>query len=126
MKKISPLGIVGFEFDELEETAKDKVISDHIQFWIDFRHYNAENKGNFERAIDEAERNRTPWFQGSYIWDYCKDEVLDDIRSSNYLFDKNGSIIPILSYKDSNGQVIRRSIKITPAIEVDVIIEKAI
>ena len=125
MKKILPLGIIGFEFEDLSETAQNKVIDEHIQFWINCRIYDCENKGKFERAIDEANRNKTPWFVGSYIWDYCKEEVLEDIKSSGCIFDKEGNIIPITHYTDKEGQVVRSSIKITPALSVDVYIEEA-
>ena len=80
MKKILPLNIEGFEFKDLDETAQNKVISDHINFWIDVRKYDEQNKGNYERAIDDAEKNRTPWFTPSYILDYCREEIIEDIE----------------------------------------------
>ena len=85
--------VEAYEFEELSEEAKKRVINDHIQFWCECREYNSENKGNFEKAVDEAERMLTPWFVGQYIAEYCMNEIIEDIKLNKYLFYKDGSLI---------------------------------
>lgn len=85
--------VEGYEFEELSEEAKTRAINDHIEFWCECRPYDSENKGNFERAVDEAERMHTPWFLPCYIADYCMDEIIEEIKLNEYLFDKKGKLI---------------------------------
>lgn len=86
--------INGYSFNELSEDAKKRAINDHIEFWCECRGYDSENKGNFEKAVDEAERMRTPWFVGSYIAEYCMDEIIEELEINGYVFDIDGDIIP--------------------------------
>ncbi len=78
-----------YSFDELNEEAQLQAILDHIQFMIDCLPYE-EGSDNFRKAIDEAESMLTPWFCRSYILDYCKDEIIEDIKINEYLFDETG------------------------------------
>ena len=123
MKKISRITYEAYEFKDLDETAKEKVISEHINFWIDIKEMNKENPGNFERAVKDAERNRTPWFLGSYIYDYCKEEIIDEIKASNYLFDKSGNILPIRYICDKDGTIIKSLLQLSSAAEIEINIE---
>lgn len=86
--------IKGYSFDELSKESKEKAINDHIQFWMDTRRYDKEHKGNYEKAIDEAEKMMTPWFTPSYIHEYCLEELLEEIRINEYIFDYQGYILP--------------------------------
>ena len=108
--------IKGYEFEDLNEEAKNKVLNDHINFWMETREYNPEVKGNFEKTIDEAEKMRTPWFAGSYILDYCYDEIIEEIKINNYLFDVEGDLIPLRYYTNENKHVLR----LTSGMEVEV------
>ncbi|MFW6016175.1 MAG: hypothetical protein ACOCRK_07025 [bacterium] len=104
MKKISTdnIKLKGYEFDDLSKEIQDKVISEHINFWMEVREYNKKNPGNFEKAIDKANEIKTPWFTGSYIYDYCKEEIIEEIKINNYLFNKKGEILPIKHYTKDN------------------------
>lgn len=79
-----------YNFEELNKDAKEKAINDHISFWMETRTYDEDNKGNFEKACDEAESMNTPWFVGEYIYDYCKDEIIQELKVNNYQFYENG------------------------------------
>ena len=119
MKTIEPLGIIGYEFDELSEEAQNKAISDHINFWMEVREFDEENKGNFEKAVDEAEKMKTPWFMGEYIYDYCKNEIIQEIEANKYLFDEYGELLPIKNYIKDN-QIEKTTFKVSKNNEIEV------
>ena len=96
--------IQGYTIDELEGNAKDKAISDHIEFLLTCIPYENQHP-DIQKAIDKAEDMRTPWFTPSYIIDYAYDQIIDDIRIHNYLFSADGNIIPLIT--GPSGEVIR-------------------
>ena len=65
-----------YKFDELEEATKNKVIEEAINFLIDTYDEDIASEG-LKKAIKDAEKMQTPWFTGEYVWDYCKDEVME-------------------------------------------------
>jgi len=78
-----------YNFNELSEESKNQAINDTIKFFIECFDY--ENlSDNMKKAINEAEKMRTPWFIGEYIWEYAKEEILENCRQYEYL--KNGII----------------------------------
>ena len=82
-----------YPFCELNEDAQNQAISDHINFWLEIRAYEDEPKeSNFKKAIDRAEAMQTPWFTGSYVLDYCRDEIINEIEINEYLFTGNGKM----------------------------------
>ena len=84
MKKIT-VEISLYEFDELDEDGKLTAINEIIGDWLNYPELvplNA-NKG-YILAIDECERMLTPWFASQAIFDYCKSEVMRELRKSFY------------------------------------------
>ena len=88
MKKITKEYEV-YSYDELLPVAKDKAVSDYIQFLMDVIPYE-QLDGNLKKAVDKAEDMKTPWFTASYVWEYCKDEIIEGCKQYEYLND--GSI----------------------------------
>ena len=80
-----------YKFNELSKKAKDRAIVEHIQFWIETIPYE-EMAGNLKKAVNEAERLQTPWFTHEIVYDYCKDEVIDEIKLNDYDFTIEGNI----------------------------------
>ena len=78
-----------FLFDELSENAQNKVINNHIIFLIETIAYE-DGSENFKKAVHTAEGMHTPWFTGEYIWEYCKDEILPDLKREDALYLKDG------------------------------------
>lgn len=68
-----------YEYDELSGDSQDKAVTDYINFIIEVIPYE-----------ELSESMQTPWFVGSYIWEYAKDEILENVREYPYL--KNGDI----------------------------------
>lgn len=101
MKKIIQLQIDVYEFDDLPENIQEKIIYNHIDVWINTRNYNTKQKGRYEKAIDKSEEMNTPWFVASYVYDYCKDEIIAEIKDNKYLFDIKGELIPF-TYCNNN------------------------
>jgi hypothetical protein len=87
-----------YTFDELDEKVQDKVINDEITCWIEMFQDEKDMSKGMKKAIRKAERMQTPWFTASYIWDYCKKEVLQGCGEYDYFVD--GEIFII---EDHNG-----------------------
>ena len=80
-----------YSFDELSEEAKEKAIIDTALFWLEVIPYE-EMTGNLKKAVNRAEELKTPWFTPSYIYDYCKDEIIEVIKINGWQFTKDGEI----------------------------------
>lgn len=63
---------------------KDKAIIDEINFLLEVMPYE-EMVGNFKKAIDKANAMQTPWFTAEYIWEYCKDDILEILKGYDFL-----------------------------------------
>ena len=73
-----------YDYDELSEDAKNRAVNDLINFWMNFIQYE-KAWPKLKKAFDKAEAMRTPWFTGAYVWDYCKEEVLAELRGLEFL-----------------------------------------
>lgn len=109
--KLKTNEIKAYEFKDLSEEVQEKVIMDHANFWLEVRQYDEKNKGNFEKAIDKAEEMKTPWFTHEYIYKYCKDEIIEEIKANKYLFDKKGNILPV-TYHVENNEIVKTTMNI--------------
>lgn len=82
-----------YRFSELSKEAQDKAVNTRINNMIKYEyqdHY--ENWPEFKRAMDTAEDMKTPWFAGSYVWDYCKDIILEQLNDTYFEFTKDGKL----------------------------------
>lgn len=81
-----------FKFDELEEGIKEHIIDNIVSFIIDTMDVEKEKKkkSNLYKAWKKSEDMQTPWFLGSYIWEYAEKEVLELCRGNEYL--KDGTV----------------------------------
>lgn len=83
-----------YSFDELNEKARNKAINDRINDMLEYEsedHY--KNWPEFKKACDKAEQMQTPWFTGSYVWEYCKEGILSDLKENEWEYDEDGNII---------------------------------
>src|SRR5512146_242474 len=70
-----------FPFDELSKEAQQKAIDNYIEFLVETADISSpEIDPDLKRAILTAERMQTPWFTGSYVWDYCQEWILRDLK----------------------------------------------
>ena len=122
MKLIIPINILGYELEDLDEQAKQKVLGNHIQFWLETREYRKKYKGNYERAIDKAEEMRTPWFVHEYILEYCEKELIREIKSNKYLFNEHGDMLPIQYYTKDNKVV--KTVLVSGGVEQEIEIKR--
>lgn len=75
-----------FTFDELEHDAKDKAINEVINDWMESESFVPEDALElYNKAGVVSEQMQTPWFWGSYIWEYCEEFVLRECNSAYYL-----------------------------------------
>ena len=81
-----------YQFSELSKEAQDKAINDCINDMIQYEsHDHYENWPEFKKAVDKAEQMQTPWFTGSYVWDYCKDGILNTLNDESNEFTVDGN-----------------------------------
>ena len=99
--------IEAFKFDELSEDAQAKAINEHIEFLLEVIPYEEGTK-NFKKAIDKATEMRTPWFTASYVYDYCKKQILEDLSVSE--FKANGKIF--ISNQENITEDIKKEFKV--------------
>ena len=80
-----------YKYDELSEEIKNIVVSNYIDFWVGTIDFSKLNKNtNLYKAIRKADELRTPWFEAQFIWDYCKKDILKNVRKNEYY--ENGII----------------------------------
>jgi len=80
-----------YEYDELSEEVQTKVTTETIQSMIEtFDGSAASCSDGLYKAITEAEKMQTPWFTVEYVWDYCKEEVLELCR--DWMYFKDGRV----------------------------------
>ena len=80
-----------YRFNELEEDIQDKVINTFIEdliYLTDFE--NLDKHTNLYKAFKKSEDLQTPWFLGSYIFEYCNKDIIK-ILNSEYFY-KNGEV----------------------------------
>jgi len=82
-----------YSFNELSKEAQDKVINDKINDMIQYEssdHY--ENWPAFKKAVDKAEQMQTPWFTGSYVYEYCGKEIIAMLKEdAEFKYTKDGN-----------------------------------
>lgn len=72
-----------YQFNELSNEAQEKVINDLINDMVQYDssdHYN--NWPDFKKAIDKAEQMQTPWFAGSYVYQYCGKDIINGLKEN--------------------------------------------
>ena len=90
MKKITKVYNI-YKYDELEETAKNRVINEYIEAIILTTDFSMlDKRSNLYRAFKESEKMQTPWFLGQYIWEYCEKQILKTLKSHKYY--ENGEL----------------------------------
>lgn len=77
-----------YKYDELTEPAKNKAMSEALQFFLDTP-YEYLSK-NMQKAVEHANNMQTPWFTHEYIMQYAKDEVIAFCTEYEYL--ANGDV----------------------------------
>jgi len=77
-----------YEFTELNKDAKMRAINNHINFLLETLPYD-EMVINMQKACDKAEHMKTPWFVGSYVYEYCLAEIMEELEEYEFLADGN-------------------------------------
>lgn len=70
-----------YEYDDLTEEVRQKVINEYIQFLIETTDFSElYHNSNMYKAYRKSEEMQTPWFLGNYIWDYCHMQIEESVR----------------------------------------------
>lgn len=77
-----------YKYGELTEEAKDKAMNDLIELWMEIIPIDTvSHNSNYYKAYKKCEEMRTPWFFGSYVYEYCKKQLEKELRSLEFLID---------------------------------------
>ncbi len=80
-----------YEYNELSENAQNVVLSELVNDWIEVEWFVPdEAREGYDKAVEEMERMRTPWFLGEAIFEYCHDWIMAMATSRFYY--ENGDI----------------------------------
>ena len=77
-----------FTFDELSENGRETAINNFIKEIIETGFMN--DSEFYKKASEKAEQMRTPWFFGSYLWEYGEVYLLEELK--RYYYDKHGNV----------------------------------
>lgn len=82
-----------YSFNELSEKSKEFAINDYINNWCLKVLQYEEMSNNMKKAIDKANAMQTPWFAGSYIYEYCLAEIKDFLNNFEVYFLEDGNVL---------------------------------
>ena len=74
-----------YKYNELPKDTQEKIINNYIEFLLDCDGW--EEDSFINKAIVKADEMQTPWFVGSYVWEYGEAQVLNDVSEVEYFFD---------------------------------------
>ena len=83
-----------YELDELKPAAKEEAILAWAKFEAD---YMTEDSA-FWHCAEEMDKMSTPWFLTEKILEDHREDIIEHIKSNNFLFFVNGDPIPIELY----------------------------
>jgi len=89
-----------YEFKDLNKQAQEKAIYNDINFELEAM---TEISWLYHCVI-EMEKMQTPWFTSSYIYEKHKDDIIKSIEANNYLFFKDGDLVPADYYPENKGE----------------------
>ena len=75
-----------YEYDELSKEAQEKALEWIVGCELELMDENSP----FYDAIEKAEKMRTPWFAGSYIYEMYNKDLEETLRANGYTFTEDG------------------------------------
>ncbi len=79
-----------YEFKELNIIAQEIAIYNHIIFELEVM----DKDSWLYHCVIEMEKMNTPWLTSTYIYEKHKDDIIKIIEDNEYLFFKDGELIP--------------------------------
>jgi hypothetical protein len=86
-----------FKYKELPESIQNEILENEINFLMTTDMWDANEKvlpkyrnSNLYKAWKKAKKEKRPWFFGSYILDYCKEEIINSFREMEFF--ENGQV----------------------------------
>jgi len=80
-----------YQFNELNETAKQKAIVDQIKFEIEI---GIDEDSPFYPAVERMEKMQTPWFLGETLFFDYKEILIEIIQANDYYYLIDGTFAP--------------------------------
>lgn len=75
-----------YTFDELDQAAKEQAVNDYVEFLMDIYDPDKPKEMPFvAKASKKADAMQTPWFWGSYIYEYGKEFIHAALRDELFL-----------------------------------------
>lgn len=81
-----------YKYNELNEEAQNRAISNYIEDLVMYTDFTSlDKRSNLYKAYKICELElKTPWFIGQYVWDYCKKDILKELKKWDYY--ENGGV----------------------------------
>lgn len=73
-----------YSFGELSPASQDTAINNYIRFVYEVLDYDQLSPA-MQTAVNKANAMLTPWFVGSYILDYAKNEIIESLQDYTFL-----------------------------------------
>ena len=88
----------GYEFTDLSEDVKNKVLTDQVNFEIEIMDENSP----YCEIAEKMDKMKTPWFLAESIFHDCRASLIDTIEANEYLFDIDGEMLPLQYHYNEN------------------------
>lgn len=89
---------IGYEYSDLSDEVKKKVMDGQIQFEIDIM----DEDSPYWCLAEEMEKMQTPWFLGEAIFEKHEQDLIEMMGANGYFFTEDGVLLPI-TYHTNNG-----------------------
>ncbi len=96
---------IGYEFNDLPEDIRKKVLMQWINIEIETMNENSP----YWYLAEKMEQMQTPWFLGSEIYEHHKDDIIETILINEFLFDEDGKILPITTHVGKDNKPIKHT-----------------
>ena len=77
-----------YQFDELNETAKEKAIVNQLNFEIEI---GIDEDSPYYPAVVKMDKMQTPWFLAETLFFDYKETLIDTIKANEYYFLQDGT-----------------------------------
>ena len=94
-------GFTVYAFGDLPSVTQDEILCNFVNDMLETGD-TLDNHPDVVAAIEKAHQMQTPWFAGEYIFNDCRDLIIELIEINEYLFTAQGRMIPLCYHYKNN------------------------